>query len=78
MVLLLNNDEVESLLTMDNVMQALDEAYFANGGHGWGLDGGPGYGIQFTAVAKLVYDLAKDRGMGRELPLEWFQQNVRS
>ena len=27
MVLLLNNDEVESLLTMDNVMQALDEAY---------------------------------------------------
>ena len=27
MVLLLNNDEVENLLTMDNVMQALDEAY---------------------------------------------------
>ena len=51
---------------------------FANGGHGWGLDGGPGYGIQFTAVAKLVYDLAKERGMGRELPLDWFQQNVRS
>ncbi|NIO09213.1 MAG: hypothetical protein GTO40_14860, partial [Deltaproteobacteria bacterium] len=27
MVLLLNNDEVESLLTMERVMQALDEAY---------------------------------------------------
>jgi ornithine cyclodeaminase/alanine dehydrogenase-like protein (mu-crystallin family) len=51
---------------------------FANGGHGWGLDGGPGYGIQFTAVAKLVYDLARERGVGRELPLEWFQQNVHS
>jgi ornithine cyclodeaminase/alanine dehydrogenase-like protein (mu-crystallin family) len=51
---------------------------FANGGHGWGLDGGPGYGIQFTAVAKLVYDLAREKGLGRELPLDWFAQNVNS
>ncbi|MBI4488699.1 MAG: ornithine cyclodeaminase family protein [Deltaproteobacteria bacterium] len=51
---------------------------FANGGHGWGHDGGPGYGIQFTAMAKLIYDLAKERGLGRKLPLEWFQQNVNS
>ena len=51
---------------------------FANGGHGWGHDGGPGYGIQFTAMAKLIYDLAKKRGVGRKLPLEWFQQDVKS
>ena len=51
---------------------------FANGGHGWGHDGGPGYGIQFTAMAKLIYDLAKERGVGRQLPLEWFQQDVNS
>ena len=51
---------------------------FANGGHGWGHDGGPGYGIQFTAMAKLIYDLAKDKGVGRKLPLEWFQQDVNS
>jgi ornithine cyclodeaminase/alanine dehydrogenase-like protein (mu-crystallin family) len=51
---------------------------FANGGHGWGHDGGPGYGIQFTAMAKLIYELAKERGVGRQLPLEWFQQNVNS
>ena len=51
---------------------------FANGGHGWGHDGGPGYGIQFTAMAKLIYDLARERGVGRQLPLEWFQQNVNS
>ncbi len=51
---------------------------FANGGHGWGQDGGPGYGIQFTAMAKLIYDLAKERGVGRQLPLEWFQQDVNS
>ena len=51
---------------------------FANGGHGWGHDGGPGYGIQFTAMAKLIYDLAKERKVGRQLPLEWFQQDVNS
>lgn len=51
---------------------------FANGGHGWGHDGGPGYGIQFTAMAKLIYDRAKERGIGRKLPLEWFQQDVNS
>jgi alanine dehydrogenase len=51
---------------------------FANGGHGWGHDGGPGYGIQFTAMAKLIYDLAIERGLGRKLPLEWFQQDVNS
>ncbi|HKA32854.1 MAG TPA: hypothetical protein VKH64_06550 [Candidatus Binatia bacterium] len=51
---------------------------FANGGHGWGHDGGPGYGIQFTAMAKTIYDLAVERGAGRPLPLEWFQQDVNS
>ncbi len=51
---------------------------FANGGHGWGHDGGPGYGIQFTAMAKLIYDLAQEKGVGRQLPLEWFQQDVNS
>lgn len=51
---------------------------FANGGHGWGHDGGPGYGIQFAAMAKLIYDLAREKGAGRPLPLEWFQQNVNS
>jgi ornithine cyclodeaminase/alanine dehydrogenase-like protein (mu-crystallin family) len=51
---------------------------FANGGHGWGHDGGPGYGIQFAAMAKLVYDLAKARDVGHQLPLDWFQQNVNS
>ncbi|HEY7167566.1 MAG TPA: hypothetical protein VIB79_23605 [Candidatus Binatia bacterium] len=51
---------------------------FANGGHGWGHDGGPGYGIQFAAMAKLVYDLAQEKGVGRSLPLDWFQQNVNS
>ncbi len=51
---------------------------FANGGHGWGKDGGPGYGIQFTAMARLVYDRAREEELGKELPLEWLQQNIHS
>jgi alanine dehydrogenase len=34
-------------------------------------------GAQFFAVAGLVYELARERGLGRELPLEWFLQDVR-
>jgi len=35
-----------------------------------------GQGLQFAAVAKRVYEEAKARGVGRELPTEWFTQNV--
>ena len=35
-------------------------------------------GIQFAAMAKLISDLAKELGVGRQLPLEWFQQDVNS
>jgi alanine dehydrogenase len=34
-------------------------------------------GAQFHAVAGLVYELARERGLGRELPLEWFLQDIR-
>ena len=34
-------------------------------------------GIQFYAVAGRVYDLARENGMGREIPTEWFTQDVR-
>lgn len=35
-------------------------------------------GIQFAAVGYLVYRYAKENGLGRELPLEWFQQEIRN
>ena len=34
----------------------------------WGL------GIEFASVGKLIYDRAKARGIGHELPTEWFSQ----
>lgn len=35
-----------------------------------------GQGLQFCAVAKRVYDEARARKIGRELPTEWFTQDV--
>jgi len=35
-----------------------------------------GLGAQFAAVGKRVYDAAKVQGAGREVPLEWFTQDV--
>jgi len=34
-------------------------------------------GAQFHAVAGRVYELAKAKGIGREIPTEWFLQDIR-
>jgi alanine dehydrogenase len=35
-------------------------------------------GVQFSSVGGLVYRKAKEAGLGRELPTEWFLQDVRN
>jgi ornithine cyclodeaminase/alanine dehydrogenase-like protein (mu-crystallin family) len=35
-----------------------------------------GVGIQFGALCALVYERARERGLGQELPSEWFTQDV--
>jgi len=35
-------------------------------------------GAQFWAVASVVYEAARERGLGRELPTEWFLQDIRN
>jgi alanine dehydrogenase len=35
-----------------------------------------GLGAQFAAVGKKVYDAARAKGLGREVPLDWFTQDV--
>jgi alanine dehydrogenase len=37
----------------------------------------PGSGIQFAAVGLKVYELARERGLGRELPQDWFLERER-
>ena len=34
-------------------------------------------GAQFYAVAGRVYELAREKGLGREIPTEWFLQDIR-
>jgi len=34
-------------------------------------------GLQFAAVAGRTYQLAKERGLGQPMPLEWFLQDIR-
>lgn len=34
-------------------------------------------GLQFAACAGRVYQLAKEKGVGREIPTEWFLQDIR-
>ena len=43
---------------------------------GGGTTGSNGLGIQFAAVAARIYELAKTKGLGREVPLDWFTQDV--
>jgi ornithine cyclodeaminase/alanine dehydrogenase-like protein (mu-crystallin family) len=39
--------------------------------------GGGKQGLQFVTVASLVYDRARAAGLGREIPTEWFLQDIR-
>jgi ornithine cyclodeaminase/alanine dehydrogenase-like protein (mu-crystallin family) len=36
------------------------------------------WGVQFSSVGGLVYERAKAAGLGRELPTEWFLQDIRN
>lgn len=36
------------------------------------------HGLQFAAVGAVAYRKAKEQGMGRELPTEWFLQDVKN
>ena len=37
----------------------------------------PGSAVQFAAAGSVLYDAAKEQGLGQELPTEWFLQNIR-
>jgi ornithine cyclodeaminase/alanine dehydrogenase-like protein (mu-crystallin family) len=43
-----------------------------------GVGGGGTSGLSFVVVGKLVYDLARERGLGTEIPTDLFLQDVRN
>jgi ornithine cyclodeaminase/alanine dehydrogenase-like protein (mu-crystallin family) len=36
----------------------------------------PGLGIQFASVGKIVYEEARKRGLGRQIPVDWFLEDL--
>ena len=44
---------------------------------GSGTGGSAGLGTQFVAVGAMIYKRARESGMGREIPTEWFLQDFR-
>lgn len=47
-------------------------------GSGGGQEGGPSQGTTFAYVGGLVYHKALERGLGRQVPTDWFLQNIRN
>lgn len=43
---------------------------------GGGMGGSAGLGTQFAAVGAVVYQKAREAGVGREIPTEWFLETV--
>lgn len=35
-------------------------------------------GLQFAAVGRVVYEKAREAGLGMKIPMEWFQQDIRN
>ncbi len=52
-----------------------DAEITASGGVG---GGGGKQGLQFVTTASIAYDKAKAAGLGREIPTEWFLQDIRN
>ena len=42
---------------------------------GSGTGGSAGLGTQFVAVGAMIYKRAKEQGIGRDIPTEWFLQD---
>jgi hypothetical protein len=43
-----------------------------------GVGGAETSGLSFVVVGRLIYDLARERGLGTEVPTDLFMQDVRN
>jgi ornithine cyclodeaminase/alanine dehydrogenase-like protein (mu-crystallin family) len=87
MTLILSNDDVEALLPMSECIRTLEEAY-RELAHERAVNAlrtdavsttstpDAVYGLQFAAAGAALYRQAREAGRGRELPTEWFTEDV--
>ncbi len=81
MTLLLNNADIQRVLTPQMTRDALDMAYrqlaVGEGVCRPRMERGNIQGVQFYAVAAAAFEEARRQGIGRELPTDWFLQDIR-
>ncbi|MDB5776055.1 MAG: hypothetical protein JWP38_2188 [Herbaspirillum sp.] len=66
--------ELGAILTGQSAGRTSPEQITMFGGSGSG--GSSGLGIQFAAVGSLILDKARELGIGREVPTDWFLEDV--
>jgi hypothetical protein len=76
---LIDNDTVASVLAMPACVAAQARAFAGLlTGASVGRPRVGHWGLPFAACGAVVYREAKARGLGRELPTEWFLQDIRN
>ncbi len=81
MTLIISNEDVRKLLTMEQVyladlIEGRPPRRTSNEQITWSERGNL-QGAQFFAVAGKVYEKARAAGLGREIPTEWLLQDIR-
>ncbi len=68
--------EILKMATLADVLSGKAKGRTSDRQTSWFLNLGV-MGVQFAAVCTAVYNEAKKKGIGRDIPTEWFTQNIR-
>jgi len=69
-------EEILKMATLADVLSGKAKGRTSDRQTSWFLNLGV-MGVQFAAVCTAAYNEAKKRGVGRDIPTEWFTQNIR-
>jgi len=69
-------EEILSMPSLADVISGKAKGRTSDDQTSWFLNLGV-MGVQFAAVCAAVYNEAKKKGIGREIPTEWFTQSIR-
>src|SRR3989475_4944465 len=69
-------EEILSMPSLADVISGKAKGRTSDEQNSWVLNLGV-MGVQFAAVCAAVYNEAKKKGIGREIPTEWFTQSIR-
>ena len=83
MTLILNNEEIQQALSVNDCLSVMEEAY-RELADSQGVNrpttfflNNMGTGVQFATLGYAVYRDAREKSFGRELPTDWFLQDIK-